>query len=89
MTDQGNFIGDFEVKWRMSQNGNLFLKAYNQTNDRYFTKATLNTQGIGLSWQHSFEFFKHNAVMNNNKKKSKKAKKKATTDTIKTHQSGK
>ena len=86
MTDQGNFIGDFEVKWRMSQNGNLFLKAYNQTNDRYFTKATLNTQGIGLSWQHSFEFFKHNAVMNNNKKKSKKAKKKAMTDTIKTHQ---
>ena len=55
LTNQGNFIGDFEVKWRMSQNGNLYLRAYNQTNDRYFTKATLNTQGIGLSWRHDFE----------------------------------
>lgn len=55
MTNQGNFIGDFEVKWRMNQKGTLYVKAYNQTNDRYFTKATLNTQGIGLSWTHDFE----------------------------------
>lgn len=72
MTNQGNFIGDFEVKWRMNQNGNLYLKAYNQTNDRYFTKATLNTQGLGLSWQHSFELFRHNAAVSGSKKKSKK-----------------
>lgn len=75
LTDQGNFIGDFEVKWRMNQNGNLYLKAYNQTNDRYFTKATLNTQGLGLSWQHSFEFFKHNATLNNSEKRKAKGKK--------------
>ena len=55
LTNQTNFIGDFEVKWRMTPQGNLFVKAYNQTNDRYFTKATLNTQGIGLTWQHDFE----------------------------------
>ena len=55
LTNQTNFIGDFEVKWRLHPQGNLFVKAYNQTNDRYFTKATLNTQGIGLSWQHDFE----------------------------------
>lgn len=56
MTNRGTFIGDFEVKWRIKKNGGKFyLKAYNQTNDRYFTKATLNTQGIGISFQHDFE----------------------------------
>lgn len=55
LTNQASFIGDFEVKWRMNQKGSLYLKAYNQTNDRYFTKSTLNTQGLGLSWQHDFE----------------------------------
>ena len=55
MTNRSSFIGDFEVKWRMDQKGNLYIKAYNQTNDRYFTKATLNTQGIGLSWRRDFE----------------------------------
>ena len=55
MTNRSSFIGDFEVKWRLDQKGNLYVKAYNQTNDRYFTKATLNTQGVGLSWRHNFE----------------------------------
>jgi hypothetical protein len=55
MTNNSGFIGDFEVKWRMDQKGNLYVKAYNQTNDRYFTKSTLNTQGIGLSWRRQFE----------------------------------
>jgi len=55
LTNHANFIGDFEVKWRMNQKGTLYVKAYNQTNDRYFTKATLNTQGLGLSWRHEFE----------------------------------
>ena len=55
MTNRSSFIGDFELKWRLDQKGNLYVKAYNQTNDRYFTKATLNTQGVGLSWRHNFE----------------------------------
>jgi len=55
LTNQANFIGDFEVKYRIFENGNLYVKAYNMTNDRYFTKATLNTQGIGVSFQHSFD----------------------------------
>lgn len=55
LTKQANFIGDFEVKWRLTPKGELYLKGYNQTNDRYFTKSTLNTQGIGISWKHDFE----------------------------------
>ena len=58
-TNQGNFIGDFEVKWQLRPGGSMYLKAYNQTNERYFTKAALNTQGIGLSYQHDFESWRH------------------------------
>ena len=43
-----SFIGDFDVRYLLTPNGNLSLKVYNQTNDRYFTRSTMNTQGIGL-----------------------------------------
>ncbi len=58
MTNTSTFIGDFDVRWRLSENGNTFIKAYNQTNDRYFTKATLNTQGIGITFQRDFDSWK-------------------------------
>lgn len=43
-----SFIGDFDIRYILIPNGNLSLKMYNQTNDRYFTRSSLNTQGIGL-----------------------------------------
>lgn len=55
LTQTSNFIGDFDIKWKISETGNTYIKAYNQTNDRYFTKATLNTQGIGISYERDFE----------------------------------
>ena len=58
LTNTSSFIGDFDVRWRLTENGNTFIKAYNQTNDRYFTKATLNTQGIGLTYQRDFDSWK-------------------------------
>ncbi|MCR5313517.1 MAG: translocation/assembly module TamB, partial [Bacteroidaceae bacterium] len=54
LTNTSTFIGDFEFLWRLWPTGNTFLKAYNQTNDRYFTKGTLNTQGLGISFQRDF-----------------------------------
>ena len=48
------FIGDFDVQYLLYPNGNLALKVYNQTNDRYFTKSSLNTQGIGLIMKKDF-----------------------------------
>lgn len=58
LTQNASFIGDFDVKWRLREDGNTFLKAYNRANDRYFTKATLNTQGIGISYQKDFEIWR-------------------------------
>ena len=49
-----SFIGDFDISYLLTPNGNLALKVYNQTNERYFTRSTLNTQGIGLMIKRDF-----------------------------------
>ncbi len=33
-----NFIGDFEAEWLINRSGDIRLKAYNETNDRYTTQ---------------------------------------------------
>ena len=50
-----NFIGDFEAIWLLTKNGEFRLRGYNQTNDRYFTKSTLTTQGIGFIYKKDFD----------------------------------
>ena len=49
-----SFIGDFDIRYLLYPNGNLALKVYNQTNDRYFTRSSLNTQGIGIILKKDF-----------------------------------
>lgn len=49
-----SFIGDFDISYLLTPNGSIALKVYNQTNDRYFTKSSLNTQGIGLMLKKDF-----------------------------------
>ncbi len=49
-----SFIGDFDVKYLLTPNGNIAIKVYNQTNDRYFTKSSLNTQGLGIILKRDF-----------------------------------
>ncbi len=49
-----NFIGDFDLQWLLTKNGNISLKAYSKTNDRYFTKSSLTTQGVGLGLKKDF-----------------------------------
>lgn len=53
-----NFIGDFDIQWLLTPNGNLSLKAYSETNDRYFTKSSLTTQGIGIQFKKDFGSWK-------------------------------
>lgn len=52
-----SFIGDFDVRYLLFPNGNLQVKVYNQTSDRYFTKSNLNTQGLGIILKHDFNSF--------------------------------
>ena len=53
-----NFIGDFELQWLLNQKGNVNLKAYSKTNDRYFSKTNLTTQGAGILFKFDFDSWK-------------------------------
>ncbi len=81
LTQTSNFVGDFDVRWRITEKGNTYIKAYNQMNDRYFTKATLNTQGIGISYQRSFESWRNLMKWKKRKKEIKSVEVK--TDSVK------
>ena len=77
-----SFIGDFDLRYLIFPNGNLSIHVYNQTNDRYFTRNSLNTQGVGLIMKKDFfnlrdllgikKKSKNKEKKNKNKKKSKK-----------------
>lgn len=53
-----NFIGDFEAEWLLNRSGDIRLKAYNETNDRYYTKTNLTTQGVGVMYKKDFDKWK-------------------------------
>ena len=71
-TANPSFIGDFDIRYLLLPNGNLALKVYNQTNDRYFTKSSLNTQGIGLIIKKDFNGWRD--LFSSKKKKKEKKK---------------
>lgn len=53
-TYTSNFIGDFDIRYLLTPKGSMSLRAYSETTDRYFTKSSLTTQGIGLTLQRDF-----------------------------------
>ena len=48
------FIGDFDIRYLLVPSGSAAIRVYNQTNDKYFTKNSLNTQGVGLIFKKDF-----------------------------------
>lgn len=67
--NNNNFIGDFDIQYRLSPRSPFSLKAYNQTNDRYFTQSSLTTQGIGIKFQRDFNRWQE--LFHRTKKKKK------------------
>lgn len=65
-----NFVGDFDIQWLLNQSGTISLKAYNETNDRYFTKNTLTTQGLGILLKRDFQHWSDLFRRKDSKKKS-------------------
>ena len=72
-----NFVGDFEAEWLINRSGDIRLKAYNETNDRYYTKTNLTTQGVGIMYKKDFnkwsDLFFWNKWKIRNKRKREKA----------------
>lgn len=71
-----SFIGDFDLRYLITPNGNLSIHVYNKTNDRYFTRNSLNTQGLGFIIKRDFDSWK--SLFNLRKKKGNKDKTKET-----------
>ena len=73
-----SFIGDFDLRYLLKPNGNFALRVYNQTNDRYFTRNSLNTQGVGIILKRDFnglyDLLGINKKKTQNKRKFKKSK---------------
>ena len=42
------------MQYLITPTGTVSLKAYSETNDRYFTKSALTTQGIGIQLRKDF-----------------------------------
>ena len=47
----------------IDKNGDFRCRGYNQTNDRYFTKSTLTTQGVGLMYKKRFQYLGRTAPL--------------------------
>ena len=72
--DKSSFIGDFDIRYLLFPSGNVAFRVYNQTNDRYFTRNSLTTQGIGLILKKDFN--RLSDIFGSRKKKTKKQKQK-------------
>lgn len=53
-----NFVGDFDISYLLTPGGGISVKAYSETNDRYFTKSSLTTQGAGIQLKRNFSSMK-------------------------------
>lgn len=74
-TNSTNFVGDFDIRYLLTPGGGISLKAYSETNDRYFTKSSLTTQGGGIMLTRDFsnlkDLFKPGKKRKKNKKETK------------------
>src|SRR5574344_11457 len=68
-----SFIGDFDLRYLLYPNGNLSINMYNKTNDRYFTRNSLTTQGVGVIMKKDFYNLKD--LFGRKRTKKKQAKK--------------
>lgn len=59
-----SFIGDFDLRYLLYPNGNLAVRVYNQSNDRYFTRNSLTTQGLGFILKKDFNLKKNKQPIN-------------------------
>ncbi len=72
-----NFVGDFDINYLLTPSGSFSVKAYSETNDRYFSKSSMTTQGVGLQAKREFNSIRDLFAP---RKKEEKEDKKASTN---------
>lgn len=56
ITSSTNFVGDFDVEYKLNRSGKLRVKAYTHSNDKYYDKNP-TTQGAGFMYKEDFDTF--------------------------------
>lgn len=58
INNTSNFVGDIDARYLLYEtprhDKKLSIKGYNKSNDKYFSKTTLTTQGVGLVYEMDF-----------------------------------
>ncbi len=55
--NEGTFIGDFDIEYKINAKGNLRAKAYTHSNNDVIYETSPTTQGIGISFREEFNSF--------------------------------
>ena len=60
---KNDFVGEFDLEYKLTPSGEIRLKAYNHANDMYkYLNGALTTQGVGVMFKKDFshlsEFFR-------------------------------
>jgi hypothetical protein len=56
VSNKATFIGDFDLEYKLTKSGEIRIKGYNRSNDRYYyLKSSLTTQGLGLIYKKDFD----------------------------------
>ncbi|MFW5877821.1 MAG: translocation/assembly module TamB domain-containing protein, partial [bacterium] len=57
-TNTNNIVGDFDIDFKLTENGKLHLKAFNRANDNLIWQArSPYTQGVGVFYREDFNTF--------------------------------
>ena len=90
-TSTSNFVGDFDIDYRLNPKGNLKLKAYSHSNDNIIYETSPTTQGFGFVFKEEFNTFgelldRYKAILRKKEEDDKKQLKlkKDTTDSTST-----
>lgn len=52
---KNDFVGEFDLEYKLTKSGEIRLKAYNHANDMYrYLKRSLTTQGVGIMFKKDF-----------------------------------
>jgi len=54
---EGVFVGEFDLEYKLVKSGDIRLKAYSHANDMYRYLKSLTTQGIGIMYRRDFTNF--------------------------------
>ena len=53
-TNTNNIVGDFDIDFKLTDNGKLHLKAFNRANDNLLYETSPYTQGVGIFYREDF-----------------------------------